>query len=310
MSKFSNKVTQLLNCKNENDKILCSLFFGALCCNYEGNAIKIINSFLSLFSYLTKYDANTEEKYKKKIASKYKANFTSLQKSIDTYYSSTNSPCNKDYISLLTIKKILDNNPVINIKDKYIEFLFYYMKQYNDPATSLYDLKLSQLTELVQRESEDVANESIQEITPEVYFKEINTSIAELNTLCLKLKMKLSEIVKESLVTINKSPFTIINVDSFHEELTKRGVVLTELQLSCLYNKYCCNEDLKGMDIKEIEADIEKFDKENKNKDNVIEEEGEDLNGARYYDNDENLENSDEEDNEDEKIKSKIPHSS
>lgn len=310
MSKFSNKVTQLLNCKNENDKILCSLFFGALCCNYEGNAIKIINSFLSLFSYLTKYDANTEEKYKKKIASKYKANFTSLQKSIDTYYSSTNSPCNKDYISLLTIKKILDNNPVINIKDKYIEFLFYYMKQYNDPATSLYDLKLSQLTELVQRESEDVASESIQEITPEVYFKEINTSIAELNTLCLKLKMKLSEIVKESLVTINKSPFTIINVDSFHEELTKRGVVLTELQLSCLYNKYCCNEDLKGMDIKEIEADIEKFDKENKNKDNVIEEEGEDLNGARYYDNDENLENSDEEDNEDEKIKSKIKHSS
>ena len=52
--------------------------------------------------------------------------------------------------------------------------------------------------------------------------------------------MKLSEIVKESLVTINKSPFIIINVDSFHEELTKRGVVLTELQLSCLYNKYCC----------------------------------------------------------------------
>ena len=48
MSKFSNKVTQLLNCKNENDKILCSLFFGALCCNYEGNAIKIISLFIFL----------------------------------------------------------------------------------------------------------------------------------------------------------------------------------------------------------------------------------------------------------------------
>lgn len=309
MTKFSNRVTQLLNCKNENDKILSSLFFGALCCNYEGNAIKIINSFLSLFSYLTKYDANSEKKYKKKIASKYKANFASLQKSIDAYYSSTNSPCNKDYISLLTIKKILDNNPVINIKDKYIEFLFYYMKQYNDPAASLYDLKLSRLTELVQLESEEGANDSVQEITPEVYFKEINASLGELNSLCQKLKMKFSEIVKESLVTINKSPFTIINIESFHEELVKRGVALTELQLSCMYNKYCCNEDLKGMDVKEIEGDIEKFDKENNNKDNVIEEEGEDLNGARYYDNDENLENSDEEDNEDEKIKSKIRQS-
>ena len=96
-------------------------------------------------------------------------------------------------------------------------------------------------------------------------------------------------------------------MESFHEEIAKRGTVLTELQLSCLYNKYCCNEDLKAMDIGEIEADVDKYAIKEGNE--VIEEE-DDLNGARYYDNDENLENSDgDEEKEDEKIKSKLNHS-
>ena len=306
MNNFSSTISQLLHCENENDKILSSLFFGALCCNYEGNAVKIINSFLSLFTYLTKYDTEIENKFKGKISTKYKTNFLSLQSSINSYLSTSESK--RDYISLLEIKKILDNNPVINIKDKYIEFLFYYMKQFDDPSASLYDLKLSKLNELIpEGENEEIVNESVQEISPESYFKEINTSLASLKEICDKEKKKLGELVKESVVKINKKPFNVINVESFHEEIAKRGTILSELQLSCLYNKYCCNEDLKAMDIGEIEADVDKYGIKEGNE--VIEEE-DDLNGARYYDNDENLENSDgDEEKEDEKIKSKLNHS-
>ena len=61
------------------------------------------------------------------------------------------------------------------------------------------------------------------------------------------------------------------------------------------------------MDVGEIEADVDKYGIKEGNE--VIEEE-DDLNGARYYDNDENLENSDgDEEKEDEKIKSKLNHS-
>ena len=38
------------------------------------------------------------------------------------------------------MKEILDKNKV-NLKDKYIEFLFYYLKKFDDPKAKLSDLK-------------------------------------------------------------------------------------------------------------------------------------------------------------------------
>ena len=46
------------------------------------------------------------------------------------------------------MKDLLDNNE-INLKDKYIEFLFYFLKKFDDPEAKLEDLKFSLLNEIV-----------------------------------------------------------------------------------------------------------------------------------------------------------------
>jgi hypothetical protein len=46
------------------------------------------------------------------------------------------------------MKDLLDNNE-INLKDKYIEFLFYFLKKFDDPDAKLEDLKYSLLNEIV-----------------------------------------------------------------------------------------------------------------------------------------------------------------
>ena len=54
-----------------------------------------------------------------------------------------------------------------------------------------------------------------------------------------------------------------------YDELVKRGINLNELHLSCICNKYCINEDLKALNIHQINSDIQKIDKiisEEKNK--------------------------------------------
>ena len=501
--KFSARSSELLHCKNERDQILMEIFFGALCCNYQGNAVKIVNAFLSLFSYLINYNEEKQQKLQKQIAKKYKESFHILKQSIDNYFKEENAQipttsADNEFISLLDIKKILDKYQDIKLKDNYVEYLFYYMKQFEKPEASLYDLKLSKLDELisiinsiqvdendknteddeeeddiqvqdakvdVQKEvvqvedkkeetkgnennnnvdednkdeingdddnddnnkdnniedhkevnkednisndyndnnnndnvnqnkdnnddeefiieeapkkastpkeepklkqledmlkesphshshshnnnnnqnepndnsnnhnsnelnnpninnnsnqDKDLTSDSIQEISPEAYFKEIADALALISVLTNQLGQSVSTICSDSIVTIADKPYAIINVESFYEELSKRGLVLTEMQLSCLYNKYCTNDELKAMDIKEIEKDVEGLLKEltkadlngnnsepQHNNNNIIEEENKDEEG--YYDNDENLDHSN---SSDDQIKPKLNHS-
>ena len=512
--KFSARSSELLHCKNERDQILMEIFFGALCCNYQGNAVKIVNAFLSLFSYLINYNEEKQQKLQKQIAKKYKESFHILKQSIENYFKEENAQipttsADNEFISLLDIKKILDKYQDIKLKDNYVEYLFYYMKQFEKPEASLYDLKLSKLDELisiinsiqvdendknteddeeeddiqvqedakvddVQKEvvqvedkkeetkgnennnnnvdeenkdeingdddndynnkdnhiednkevnkednnsndyndndndnnnnndnvnqnkdnddeefiieeapkkastpkeepklkqledmlkesphshnhshshnndnnnqnelndnntnnhnsnelnnpninnnsnqDKDLTSDSIQEISPEAYFKEIADALALISVLTNQLGQSVSTICSDSIVTIADKPYAIINVESFYEELSKRGLVLTEMQLSCLYNKYCTNDELKAMDIKEIEKDVEGLLKEltkadlngnnsepQHNNNNIIEEENKDEEG--YYDNDENLDHSN---SSDDQIKPKLNHS-
>ncbi len=55
------------------------------------------------------------------------------------------------------MKEILDQNE-INLKDKYIEFLFYYMKKFEDPKSKLGDLKFSLLNDIIPSCSPEAQN--------------------------------------------------------------------------------------------------------------------------------------------------------
>ena len=148
------------------------------------------------------------------------------------------------------------------------------MKQFDDNKTSLFDLKISNLDDILNgiiidnkenndNDKENQTTESIEEISPEDYNKNIYSVLFAIKQLMMDEKKSLRQLFVDSIVTISKPNSDIITLDSFNDELNKRNINLNYLQMSCINNKYCVNEELHALDIKQIENDINNL-KENK----------------------------------------------
>ena len=345
VKKFSERVSQILHCDNKDDIIRMEIFFGALCYIKGGDAKKISEYFISLFSFIQDYNFDYEKKLINKIQNKYKDKFILIYESIINFVNQRGDTENNDYISLIEIKVILDNLPDLNIKDKYIEYIFYYMKKFDNPEKSLFDLKISKLKELLDEKSinsntednkkendneninknkqEDKEienkknnnfislsntehkefpksaddknkldeNDSYEEISREEYEKAINEVLLLIKLIMEKENKTCYNVFEDSIVKISQPECDIITIESFNDELVKRGINLTELQISCICNKYCINEKLKALNVPQIDLDIKKINIENDIKDDE-DNNNDDLNGARLYDNDDDSNNS------------------
>ena len=142
---FTKIIMSVLNTENEYNHTLAKIFIGALLYNSECDINKLIEYFSILFSYTKDY-SKEEKKYIEKLKTKYKKETKKLVECITSYI--LNDLTSSPYFSLFKMKDLLDNNE-INLKDKYIEFLFYFLKKFNDPEAKLEDLKYSLLNEIV-----------------------------------------------------------------------------------------------------------------------------------------------------------------
>ena len=142
---FTKIIMKVLNSENEYNHILTKIFIGALLYNSECDINKLIEYFSILFSYTKDYSSE-EEKYIEKLKTKYKKETKKLVECITSHI--LNDLTSSQYFSLFKMKDLLDNNE-INLKDKYIEFLFYFLKKFDDPEAKLEDLKFSLLNEIV-----------------------------------------------------------------------------------------------------------------------------------------------------------------
>ena len=140
-----------LNNTNAYNYTLINIFMSALFYNSECNINKLIKYFNILFSYTRNYSIE-EEKYIKKLKTKYNEQTKKLINCIKNYLDSNESD-NKEYFQLLKMKEILDKN-AIKLKDKYIEFLFYYLKKFDDPKAKLSDLKFDLFYNIIPKEKE------------------------------------------------------------------------------------------------------------------------------------------------------------
>ena len=140
-----------LNNTNAYNYTLINIFMSALFYNSECNINKLIKYFNILFSYTRNYSIE-EEKYIKKLKTKYNEQTKKLINCIKNYLDSNESD-NKEYFQLLKMKEILDKNKV-NLKDKYIEFLFYYLKKFDDPKAKLSDLKFDLFYNIIPKEKD------------------------------------------------------------------------------------------------------------------------------------------------------------
>ena len=142
---YTKIIMEVLNCNNSYNSALIKIFIGALFYNSESNINKLFEYFNVLFSYTRNYSLE-EEKYINKLQNKYKEQTEKLILCIkENILNETNL---SKYIHLLKMKQLLENND-INLKDKYIEFLFYYMKKFDDPEAKLGDLKYILLNDII-----------------------------------------------------------------------------------------------------------------------------------------------------------------
>ena len=282
--KFSEIILNLLNCSDKYDKNRIQIFFNAIYfdkminskeVNNSKNKINLItNYFLSLFNYIHEYNQKDEEILKQRINSNYITNFIKFKNLLKNYLESKNKKTenndkteSSNYISIREIKNILEENPELRLKEKYIEFTIYRMKQFDDNKASLLDLKISKLDEIItdkentqqnnnNSKKESETTESIEEVTPEEYNKNIYSVLIAVKQLMTDENKDIKELFNNSIVTINKPKMEIITLESFSEELNKRNINLNYLQISCINNKYCVNEEMNALDINKIEEDI------------------------------------------------------
>ena len=145
VEEFTKIIMNVLNSNNSYNFILTKIFISALFYNSECNINKLIEYFNILFNYTRNYSLE-EEKYINKLKTKYRKQSEKLVSCINKYiHNELNS---SEYFPLLKMKELLDQNE-INLKDKYIEFLFYYMKKFDDPNAKLGDLKFSLLYNII-----------------------------------------------------------------------------------------------------------------------------------------------------------------
>jgi len=145
IEEFTKIIMDVLNSGNEYNHILTKMFVGALLYNSDCDTNKLVEYFSILFSYTIDYTLE-EKKLIEKLKNKYKNQTKKLIESITSYM--LNELSSSQYFSLFKMKNILDTNE-IHLKDKYIEFLFYYMKKFSDPDAKLEELKFSLLNDIV-----------------------------------------------------------------------------------------------------------------------------------------------------------------
>ena len=279
-SKFAEIILNILNNKNENDLFMLKLYFNAIYYEqkisleeFNDTADKmelICQYFLSLFNYMHIYDEKEEANIKNRLKSKYNSQLVKLKDLLKEYISKNKEKReNENYISIKEIKFILDNNNDINIKGKYIEFIIYYMKQFDDINSSLHDLNVWKIENLIAEPIEKMegnnndetnnpseSNESGEEVSPEVFNKNIHDVLMLIKQIMKNENKSLREIFVDSIVKITKPNADIITLDSFADELNKRKTKLNYLQMSCFNYRYCINKDLNALEIAKMEQDI------------------------------------------------------
>ena len=174
---FTNIILDALNVNNTNNHILTKIFVSALLFNSGCDLNKFIEYFSILFGYTKNYSID-EEKYKNQLKTKYKEETIKIISCISSYIN--NELKNSIYFPLLKLKEILDNNG-IQLKDKYIEFLFYYMKKFDDPESKLSDLKFSLLYDIISIDANELENITKKDISNSNPNSNSNLNIKENN---------------------------------------------------------------------------------------------------------------------------------
>ena len=220
------------------------------------------------------------------------------------------------YFHLIKLKELIEENK-INLKDKYVEFIFYYLKQFEDKKAKLDYLLYSKLNELLpepeepkdipqdmtlteednkklnteptkqenfdiilndaqnkdnnidnfnlldsnkkeNNNDENKTDESATEITIDEYLKQLSDAIEAIKAGLKNENIEFKDFVEDKKKEINLEGKKIeyISINDLNNKFKNIGVILSDLKLSCLCSKYSLQSDLRLINIKSLEEDL------------------------------------------------------
>ena len=318
VEKFANIILNTINNNNKYNHTLTKTFLSALLINSECDIQKMVEYFIILFSYTRDYKTD-EEKYLKNIKNVYTKEIKDILNAINSYIENTKDEKNEGnydvYFPLIKLKELIEENK-INLKDKYVEFIFYYLKQFDDKNAKLDYLKYSKLNDLIplsddskelqqdilltdddnkklnteptkQENFDNILNknkdnnienynidesskkennfeenktdESATEITIDEYLKQLGEAIESIKNGLKNENVSFKDFVedKKKVTNVEGKNIEYISINDLNNKFKDIGVILSDLKLSCLCSKYSLQNDLRLINIKSFEEDLE-----------------------------------------------------
>ena len=318
VEKFTNIILDTINNNNKYNHTLTKTFLSALLINSECDIQKMVEYFIILFSYTRDYKTD-EEKYLKNIKNVYTKEIKDILNAINSYIENIKDEKNEGnydvYFPLIKLKELIEENK-INLKDKYVEFIFYYLKQFDDKNAKLDYLKYSKLNDLIplsddskelqqdilltdddnkklnteptkQENFDNILNknkdnnienynidesskkennfeenktdESATEITIDEYLKQLGEAIESIKNGLKNENVSFKDFVedKKKVTNVEGKNIEYISINDLNNKFKDIGVILSDLKLSCLCSKYSLQNDLRLINIKSFEEDLE-----------------------------------------------------
>ena len=318
VEKFANIILDTINNNNKYNHTLTKTFLSALLINSECDIQKMVEYFIILFSYTRDYKTD-EEKYLKNIKNVYTKEIKDILNAINSYIENIKDEKKEGnynvYFPLIKLKELIEENK-INLKDKYVEFIFYYLKQFDDKNAKLDYLKYSKLNDLIplsddskelqqdilltdddnkklnteptkQENFDNILNknkdnnienynidesskkennfeenktdESATEITIDEYLKQLGEAIESIKNGLKNENVSFKDFVedKKKVTNVEGKNIEYISINDLNNKFKDIGVILSDLKLSCLCSKYSLQNDLRLINIKSFEEDLE-----------------------------------------------------
>lgn len=197
INEVSNRIFKVLNLRSEEDKQKIQEYITIVYKLKDFSIDGFTNDFNEILKNLKIYSAKEKVYYSKKIKKHFKPYYEKLEKLIKNILDYKN---NNKFITFYKFREIMEELD-INIKDKYTEFIIYYMKSSfnkdnanfnNEDCNNFYNLDYNQLVNIINNSDEDSNPNSSLDINSceslDVYNSDFNNSkeILELNEDILK----------------------------------------------------------------------------------------------------------------------------
>ena len=266
IQQMSHNILKCLNNNNEESIQKLDKWLNYLLNISENNQNIMTEKFLSLLTNIKIYKPEEElilsKKVKKYLLPKKDILLSKLE------------PFKNKYISFLFLKQIIEEQK-IEMKDDYSQYLFYSMKNFDDPGVSLYDLKVKNLFDILNNNENDskMDEESDIEITNEEFTSIISNFIFQLMNYLNKNKVNLRDLLKEMIQTLNveeedtnQEKIEIVLVEPFIKKMKDIGIQInSDIETFCIYNRYKLTDEYEIISINLLEKELENFRQMNSN---------------------------------------------